>query len=71
MWNDDRDDENDLDECDGYVVLIADATTGELDCYGPFHDVAGAATHVMSAREDLCREEFDGVVVELVRWHRR
>ena len=29
----------DLDECDGYVVLVFDPETGELDAHGPYEGV--------------------------------
>ena len=69
MWFDE--DVDDLERCDGYVVLVADPRTGEADCYGPFLTMEEAAEHVMRSREDLSRAEFDDVVVEVVRWHRR
>ncbi|GAA4762054.1 hypothetical protein [Actinomycetospora chibensis] len=61
----------DLDRCDGYVVLVVDPVTGESDCYGPFVEVTEAGQEVMRFREEFSLREFDEVLVELVRWHRR
>lgn len=58
----------DLDQCDGYVVLVFDPQTGELDAHGPYEGVAA------TFRADEMRREFDGdglrdVIVRLSRLH--
>ena len=64
-------DARDRNRCDGYLVLVVDPMTGESDCYGPFVALTEAGEEVMRFREELSTREFDEVVVELVRWHRR
>lgn len=71
MESDGQVEHDDLDQCDGYVVLIADPATAQVECYGPFEDVVDAAALVVQSREDCDRWEFDEVIVELVRWHRK
>ncbi|MEJ2886072.1 hypothetical protein [Actinomycetospora aeridis] len=44
----------DLDECDGYVVLVFDPETGELDAHGPYEGVEA------TLRAEEMRREFDG-----------
>jgi hypothetical protein len=58
----------DLDECDGYVVLVFDPETGEMDAHGPYEGVAA------TLRAEELRVEFDGdglrdVVVRISRLH--
>lgn len=58
----------DLDECDGYVVLVFDPETSEVDAHGPY-DGIGA-----TMRAESLRQEFDGdglrdVVVRVSRLH--
>lgn len=57
-----------LDTCDGYVVLVVDPQTEEIDAHGPFDGIT--ATHEAAQR----RAEFDGdglgdVQVAVVRLH--
>jgi hypothetical protein len=58
-----------LDACEGYVVLIADPETQEIDVYGPYDGIQASLT------ADRLRGEFDtddlaDVDVRVVRWHR-
>lgn len=58
----------DLDECDGYVVLVFDPETGELDAHGPYEGVEA------TLRAEEMRREFDGdglpdVVIRISRLH--
>ncbi|MFC5137442.1 hypothetical protein ACFPK1_04310 [Actinomycetospora rhizophila] len=58
----------DLDECDGYVVLVFDPETGELDAHGPYEGVEA------TIRAEEMRSEFDGdglpdVVIRISRLH--
>ena len=61
---------DDIDHCDGLMVLVLDPVTGDADTYGPFE--AGRA-HVEAnvRREELDREELTEVTVTLVRHHAR
>ena len=43
----------DLDECDGYVVLVFDPETGEMDAHGPYEGVAA------TLRAEELRRNFD------------
>lgn len=57
-----------LDSCDGYVVLVVDPQTEEIDAHGPYEGLA--ATH----RAAQLRAEFDDdglgdVQVAVVRLH--
>lgn len=59
----------DLDECDGYVVLVFDPETAELDAHGPYEGVEA------TLRLEEMRKEFDDdglrdVVVRISRLHR-
>lgn len=59
----------DLDECDGYVVLVFDPETGELDAHGPYEGVAA------TLRAEEMRREFDedglrDVLIRVSRLHR-
>ena len=58
----------DLDECDGYVVLVFDPETGELDAHGPYEGVEA------TIRAEEMRRDFDGdglpdVVIRVSRLH--
>lgn len=58
----------DLDECDGYVVLVFDPQTGELDAHGPYEGVDA------TIRAEEMRSEFDSdglrdVIVRISRLH--
>ncbi|HSK60517.1 MAG TPA: hypothetical protein VNP37_10020 [Actinomycetospora sp.] len=59
----------DLDECDGYVVLVFDPETGELDAHGPYEGVEA------TLRAEEMRREFDedglrDVIIRVSRLHR-
>jgi hypothetical protein len=59
----------DLDECDGYVVLVFDPETGELDAHGPYEGVEA------TLRAEEMRREFDDdglrdVLIRVSRLHR-
>ncbi|MDT7744315.1 MAG: hypothetical protein QOE59_3393 [Actinomycetota bacterium] len=57
-----------LDECDGYVVLMVDPQTAEIDAHGPF----GGPDAVVAAealRTSLDSENLTDVVVRIVRLH--
>jgi hypothetical protein len=57
-----------LDECDGYVVLMIDPQTAEVDAHGPF----GGPDAVVAAdalRTSLDSEDLGDVVVRIVRLH--
>lgn len=58
----------DLDECDGYVVLVFDPETGEMDAHGPYEGFEA------TLRAEELRTSFDGdglpdVVVRVSRLH--
>lgn len=64
-------DEEDVYRCDGYVVLVADPRSGDVDCYGPYPCFAAADVGMRWTREELDSHELHDVVVTLARWHRR
>jgi hypothetical protein len=57
-----------LDTCDGYVVLVRDAQTGEIDAHGPFDglDALGAAERT---RREFDLDEVDDIHVTITRLH--
>jgi hypothetical protein len=57
-----------LDECDGYVVLMVDPQTAEVDAHGPFGGPE-AAVAAESLRSSLDAEGLDDVAVRIVRLH--
>ena len=59
-----------LDFCDGYLVLVGDPATGEVDAHGPYAglDATVAADHV---RQDLDLFGLDNVHVSVVGLHHR
>jgi hypothetical protein len=57
-----------LDECDGYVVLMVDPQTAEVDAHGPFGG-PDAAVAAESLRTSLDAEGLDDVAVRIVRLH--
>ena len=57
-----------LDECDGYVVLMVDPQTAEVDAHGPFGG-PDAAVAAESLRASLDAEDLGDVVVRIVRLH--
>ena len=57
-----------LDACDGYVVLVRDAQTGETDAHGPFDGLdAVCAADRTQLRVDL--DELDDIEVTIARLH--
>lgn len=54
-----------LGECDGYLVLVADPVTGDVDAYGPFSGQA-AALDADRRRDELDIEGLLEVAVRLV-----
>jgi hypothetical protein len=65
------DDDQDVDQCDGYVVLVADPRSGGVDCYGPYRCPAAADVGMQWTREELDAHELHDVVITVARWHRR
>ena len=57
-----------LDDCDGYVVLMVDPQTAEVDAHGPFGGPEATVT-AESLRSSLDSEGLDDVVVRIVRLH--
>ena len=57
-----------LDACDGYIVLVRDAQTGEIDAHGPF-DGLGAVFEADRARRQFDDDELDDVDVTISRLH--
>ena len=58
----------DLDLCDGYVVLVFDPLTGELDAHGPF-DGIDASVHAERLRQEFDADELNDVVIRVSRLH--
>ncbi|MDL5155726.1 hypothetical protein [Actinomycetospora termitidis] len=57
-----------LDECDGYVVLMVDPQTSEVDAHGPYGGPE-AAVAADALRSSLTAEGLDDVAVRIVRLH--
>jgi hypothetical protein len=57
-----------LDDCDGYVVLVIDPQTAEVDAHGPYGG-PDAAVAADSLRSSLDAEGLRDVVVRIVRLH--
>jgi len=57
-----------LDECDGYVVLMIDPQTAEVDAHGPFGG-PDAAVAADALRTSLDAEDLADVAVRIVRLH--
>ena len=58
----------DLDECDGYVVLVFDPETGEMDAHGPYEGVA-ATLRAEDLRRSFDEDDLPDVVVRVSRLH--
>ena len=58
----------DLDLCDGYVVLVFDPLTGELDAHGPFDGVE-ATLHAERLRQEFDADELADVAIRVSRLH--
>jgi hypothetical protein len=57
-----------LDDCDGYVVLMVDPQTAEVDAHGPYGG-PDAAVAAETLRSSLDSEGLDDVAVRIVRLH--
>ncbi len=58
----------DLDLCDGYVVLVFDPETGELDAHGPFEGIA-ATVCAERLRRQFDDDELSDVLIRVSRLH--
>lgn len=58
-----------LHRCDGYVVLVVDPQTGEVDAHGP-HSGIVATLEADRMRGEFDRAELPDVGVHVVRLHR-
>lgn len=59
---------DDLEHCDGLMVLVLDPVTGAADTYGPY-PAGRARAEAHGRREELDREHLTEVTVALVRHH--
>lgn len=57
-----------LDACDGYIVLVRDAQTGETDAHGPF-DGLGAVSAADETRLRFDLDDVDDIQVTVARLH--
>lgn len=57
-----------LGACDGYIVLVRDAQTGEIDAHGPF-DGLGALLEADRTRRQFDVDELDDITVTISRLH--
>ena len=57
-----------LDICDGYVVLVFDPETGELDAHGPFEGVE-AMICAERLRRQYDDDELGDVLIRVSRLH--
>jgi hypothetical protein len=60
---------DELELCDGLMVLVLDPVTGAADTYGPY-DAERAEVEASGRRIELDREDLTDVCVTLVRHHR-
>ena len=58
----------DVDECDGYAVLVVDHQLGEVDTYGPYLH-AEAEAERLRRRRVLELDALDDVHVQIARFH--
>ncbi len=58
----------DLDLCDGYVVLVFDPETGELDAHGPFEGIS-ATVCAERLRRQFDDDELSDVLIRVSRLH--
>jgi hypothetical protein len=58
----------DLDECDGYVVLVFDPETGEMDAHGPYDGVP-ATLRAEELRRNFDQDDLPDVVIRVSRLH--
>ena len=59
----------DLDDCDGYVVLVVDPESTEANAHGPY-DGLQVTSVADRLRTELDHDDLTDVVVTVVRLHR-
>jgi hypothetical protein len=60
---------DELEHCDGLMVLVLDPVTGAADTYGPY-PAGRARAEADGRRQELDAEDLTEVTVALVRHHR-
>jgi hypothetical protein len=60
---------DELEQCDGVMVLVLDPVTGAADTYGPY-PAGRARAEADGRRQELDAEDLTDVTVALVRHHR-
>jgi hypothetical protein len=60
---------DELEQCDGLMVLVLDPVTGAADTYGPY-PASRARAEADGRRQELDAEDLTDVTVALVRHHR-
>ncbi|PVZ14931.1 hypothetical protein [Actinomycetospora cinnamomea] len=60
---------DELEHCDGLMVLVLDPVTGAADTYGPY-PAGRARAEADGRRQELDAEDLTDVTVALVRHHR-
>jgi len=60
---------DELEHCDGLMVLVLDPVTGAADTYGPY-PAGRARAEADGRRQELDAEDLTDVTVTLVRHHR-
>lgn len=60
---------DELEQCDGLMVLVLDPVTGAADTYGPY-PAGRARAEAHGRRQELDAEDLTEVTVALVRHHR-
>ncbi|HWN26683.1 MAG TPA: hypothetical protein VNP37_06930 [Actinomycetospora sp.] len=60
---------DELEHCDGLMVLVLDPVTGAADTYGPY-PASRARAEADGRRQELDAEDLTDVTVALVRHHR-
>jgi hypothetical protein len=60
---------HELDQCDGYLVIVVDPRTGEADAYGPY-DGLTATSRADRFRGDFDQADLADVLVTVTRFHR-
>ncbi|WP_433786395.1 hypothetical protein ACQPX6_06835 [Actinomycetospora sp. CA-101289] len=58
-----------LDACDGYVVVVRDAQTGETDAHGPFEDGLDALRAAERTRLEFDLDEVEDIQITITRLH--
>lgn len=59
----------DLDACDGYVLVVVDPQTAEVDTYGPYDGMSAVAA-AEDLRASLDAGDLPDVTVRITRMHR-